>query len=328
MKKVLCSIIALLMICSGVAAETLHEYAFFGDIVQVDRMLKNGANVNARDDKGRTPLHRVARAADIHAVKHPRLSGAIATLLLKYGAVVDAKDADGATPLIEAASEGNVDLVSLLIENGADPNARNNISVTPLISASLFSNPKKPECARRLLMAGADVNMKYGAGITPLHCTVYSKSREVAAVLLAHDADTSVKDNEGRTALALAQELGYTEMVTLFQDKDAILSAKLITSAERGDAAKMEELLRSGADVDATGEYGATALHVAAIEGLPAVAELLLKNGANVNAREEENHTPLHITAVRDKAAVAGLLIRNGADVNAKNAVGGTPVMV
>jgi ankyrin repeat protein len=90
----------------------LHWAAYIGrsDIVRL--LLKYGANLNIKTKyDGRTPLH-VAAAYEVSVVK----------LLIKYGADVNARDSRGRTPLYIALEERNVDVVKALLRHGADPN--------------------------------------------------------------------------------------------------------------------------------------------------------------------------------------------------------------
>ena len=93
---------------------------------------------------------------------------------------------------------------------------------------------------------------------------------------------------------------------------------QLIDAVNRGDAAAVEAALAAGADPNAIGANGFTALCMAAHDGDLDVARLLLDGGANVNAaRPESGYTALHFAAERGHVGVARLLLDRGADVGA-----------
>jgi hypothetical protein len=94
-----------------------------GDVKEVRKLLEKGANVNAKDIYGWTPLHAAASSGHVDVV----------TLLIEKGADVNAKEIFyGWTPLHWAIINGYVDVARLLIEKGADPNLRNRDGKTPI----------------------------------------------------------------------------------------------------------------------------------------------------------------------------------------------------
>ena len=104
----------------------LHGAAREGDIQSVKQHLADGADVNAKADRGWTPLHNVAGSDHKEIVE----------LLIKSGADVNATHNGGGTPLHRAAREGHKQIVELLIANGADVNARDEDDGTPLYYAT------------------------------------------------------------------------------------------------------------------------------------------------------------------------------------------------
>ena len=101
----------------------------------------------------------------------------------------------------------------------------------------------------------------------------------------------------------------------------------LIQAVRSGAIDRVRELLRTGADVNATQGDGATALHWAAHRSDLAATELLVRAGADVNRTNELGATPLWLASLNGDAAVAGALLAAGADPNRALASGETPLM-
>ena len=118
----LTTIAAVLVVGCGESPKDIWEAAKQGNLEAVKQHLADGADVNAKDKYGLTPLH--------HAAWQGR--NEIVELLIANGADVNAKDVDGGTPLHYAAWQGRNEIVELLIANGADVNAKDVDGGTPL----------------------------------------------------------------------------------------------------------------------------------------------------------------------------------------------------
>ena len=268
-------------------ATDLHLAASLNLPVLTRSLLTQGADVNAKDNDGRTPLH-LAAFYD---------ASSVAAVLLKQGAKVNAKDNYGWTPLHLAAEEDASSAAAVLLKQGADVQAKTNKGNTPL---HLAAEEDASAVAAVLLKQGADIHAKDNDGNTPLHWTAFKDASAVAAVLLKQGADIHPKDNAGWTPLHMA--------------------------ARHNASAVAAVLLKQGAKVNAKAIAGITPLHVAAFEDASAVAAVLLKQGADIHAKDKEGMTPLHWAAFEDASAVAAVLLKQGAKVNAKTIAGITPL--
>lgn len=164
---------------------------FFEDatVMEVRRCLSAGADLDARNALGWTPLHLAARYSD---------SAPVVTTLLDTGADLEARTEGGFTPLHAAGSSDNPSVVAALLKAGANLEARAEGGLTPLHSAT-GSGDSAPVVAV-LLEAGADLEARTEGGWTPLHmATSVGVSPSVVTMLLDAGADKTAENNGGAT---------------------------------------------------------------------------------------------------------------------------------
>jgi ankyrin repeat protein len=129
---------------------------------------------------------------------------------------VDARDEDGRTPLMHAVlgEHPNLEVISILIDRGADVNASDNKKWTALHFAAQSQNA---EVVRVLLQAGADVDARDEDGTTPLwRCLMSDTSTEVVHLLLEAGANPNAQDKWGSSSpLSLAKDMGNEELEDL-----------------------------------------------------------------------------------------------------------------
>ena len=126
----------------------------------------------------------------------------IVKVLVENGADVDVKDADNNTALHNATLRGHLEIVKLLIENSADVNAQDNDDQTALHIAAEFGYL---EIVKRLIENGADINHPDDDLVTPLHNAAEFGCLETVKWLIANGADVNVKDDIDRTVLSIAK---------------------------------------------------------------------------------------------------------------------------
>lgn len=172
----------------------LMAAAKIGDSERMRALLEQGGDVNQPNRNGGT------------AIMYAVLSGKVepVSLLLEHHAHADAVAKNGWTPLMIAAVKGYVDVARLLLEHGAEPNRADVYSWTPLMRAVYEQRPRMV----RLLVENdrTDVNRAGENGVTALHLAVARGDVDTVRVLLARDADPTIMDNSGRTALDFARQ--------------------------------------------------------------------------------------------------------------------------
>ncbi len=168
-------------------------------------LLDLGANVNAVDHEGMTPLQ--------HSVY--RSTVAVTRDLVRRGARTDVTDQNGATPLMQALvffrqspTTDWLESARVLIEGGADVNAKSRGGHTPLMFAAAVN---QSELVDAMIQRGADVNTQNEAGQTALMAAAAHGYTRVVDVLLARGASINLRAKDGKTALVLARDGGHKE---------------------------------------------------------------------------------------------------------------------
>jgi ankyrin repeat protein len=141
-----------------------------------------------------------------------RATARVAALLDEDSSLTGAFSTDGFTPLHLACYFGRADTARVLLERAADPNvvSRNPMSLRPLHSASVS---RSMHIVTLLVDRGADVNARQHGGWTALHAAAFNGDLPMAEYLVAHGADASVKSDDGKTPLDAAAEKGHASVV-------------------------------------------------------------------------------------------------------------------
>jgi ankyrin repeat protein len=256
---------------AGDGATALHWAAHWDDPEMVDLLIRAGANVNAADDLGATPLSLACLNGN----------AVLVAKLLALKANPNAASLTGTSPLMFAARTGSVDAVKALLVHGANVNASETLRGQTALMWAVAE--QHPEVVRVLIEAGADLQARtlsypqrvsfgperpskdasaFGdcekGGSTPLLFAARVGDVESTRLLLAAGANANDAGPDGISAVVLATRSGHEKLARF--------------------------LVEQGADPNAAAA-GYTALHAAVLMGDLDLVKTLLAHGANPNAQ-------------------------------------------
>ncbi|XP_074127175.1 uncharacterized protein LOC141544669 isoform X1 [Sminthopsis crassicaudata] len=189
----------------------IHKAALRGDVVKVQQLLLLGKNtVNELDKMKRTPLHLAC------ANGYPD----VVSLLIERKCELDLLDNDNKTPLMKAIECQREECATILLEHGADPNLRDSHSNTLLHYIASGGNKFMAE---KLIEHKIDIDAKNKEGRTPLMLAISARNIELADFLLKNGANVNAMDDSKRTALMIAVSVGMEALglVTLLLQHNA-----------------------------------------------------------------------------------------------------------
>lgn len=171
--------------------------------------LVSAANVDERDEGGKTVLHHACWGGHAHAVEW----------LLGLGADVNARNSNGSTPLFRAAYNSHPRCVRMLLEGGADAGIANNFGRLPLHLAH-----NSAECTALLIAAHpAGVNAVDASGRSPLHNATEDGTLDICSLLLNAGSMVDVVNMRGHTPLYWALSSDKRDVAEVLLDHGARL---------------------------------------------------------------------------------------------------------
>ncbi|MCR1781068.1 ankyrin repeat domain-containing protein [Nocardioides carbamazepini] len=268
--------------------QRLRDAAWADDVKAARRLVRQGADVNAKDD--------TEQSAYLVATSEGHLE--LLRLTLRNGAEIDDKDSWNGTGLIRAAERGHGLVVGELLRAGIDRDHVNRIGYQAIHEA---------------VWLGED---------TPSYATTV---RVLAAGGVQLDA---VSPSAGLTPLQMARERGYDGLERILStvttaDLPADADAALLRAARTGDADAVAVALRAGADIEARDDHERTALLLASTYDHVAVAEVLVAMGADPDALDDRHDTPWLVTGVTGSVAMLEALLPAEPDLSIENRYGG-----
>ena len=309
----------------------LHEAIRLGDIKVALVLIHSGIDLNEKDRLSLAPLHYAVVGRHIaivqellfrgvqvdirglyemtplhHAVGHVN----IMALLVENGADIQAQDVFGITALHNAVTK-DVESVSFLLQHGAYIDSSTKLGYTPLNLALYVSSPSEElnEIVLLLVNADADVNKACADGMTPLHNAI-KNNRDISLVtlLIKHGAVLNIKNNDGFTPFELAKYFKRKEHTYVLERESSMCSLQKRFSKSYP-------------------------LHDAILTGDIKGALELINSGIDLNENENYYHglAPMHYAASRGHIKIVQALLEHGALIDVRGSCdneGITPLML
>ncbi len=268
----------------------LVKAAYCGHAEVVGILLEHGADIHARDIWGNTPL--------LHAARGGRTR--ILELLLDHGADVNARNDQDWNALMQSCMGGNVKAAALLVARGSEVNLRGKekeAGATPLMLACWKDSV---EIVNLLLHNGADVHFKDTEGKTAIERVMQSTLQypvpiEIVRALLEAGADLEIHLLHGCTPLSVAAIKGDLVLMKLLLEKGSQVNAPdefgvtpLMQAAMYGHQDAVARLLLYKAEVNAQAQTGKTAFAFASEGGHAEIARLLAAARGDVAEKKAE----------------------------------------
>ncbi|HEU4619972.1 MAG TPA: ankyrin repeat domain-containing protein [Gammaproteobacteria bacterium] len=239
-------------------------------------LIRSGADVNAAQGDGTTPLHWAVY----------KLDRGLAAELLKRGAKPNAVNSYGASPLAEAVKAADLELVEMLLDAGASVESPNEDGQTALM---LAARGGALDVAKLLVARGANVNARESwRGQTALMWAADANHPEIAKLLIEHGADVATP------AMAIDWPAQITsEPRAQYRPTGGL--TPLLYAARSGCTGCVAAMLDAGANKDQPNPDGVTPL-IIAIDNLRFdTAKLLIERGANPHHWDWWGRTPLYV---------------------------------
>jgi uncharacterized protein len=279
---------------AGALNARLIDAAWSNDVDRARRLIRAGANVNAKDD--------TEQSAYLISTSEGFLG--LLNLTLRNGADVDSKDSYNGTGLIRAAERGHADVVGRLLQTDVEVDHVNRLGWTALHEAIVLGEdtPSYHDTVRLLVAAGANISLP---------------SRRDGVLALQHARDRGF-DTTAATLRRAARARGLTR---------AQARVRLLRAARLGRADAAVVALRAAAPLEARDGDGRTPLLLAAVHDRVQVARLLVALGADPDRQDFRDDSAWLVTGVTGSVAMLETLLPAHPDLSLENRFGGTSLI-
>jgi ankyrin repeat protein len=267
----------------------------------------------------------------IYAANHGHLGAG--KLLLDAGASTSVYDPyGGGTPLTIASSKGDREMVEMLLEKGADVNAKDRVDQTALMAAYRRGDQ---EILKLLIEHNADVLAKTGSGWTVLMMAFSDKDMHTAYMLLEYtgknDAALMASVSAWKEAVSKGDEPELKRLLDVEAMRNFLsikqLELKLESAVLNDDLVAVKQILEIGLGVDTRYRTGQPLLTLACQGSHGEIVKLALERGADVNALDDEGRSALMSASQTGNYTTVSLLLDRGAQINVGDRYGQTPLI-
>ncbi|KAI9763310.1 MAG: hypothetical protein M1839_006521, partial [Geoglossum umbratile] len=293
-----------------------------GGVVRL--LLEHGADVNIIGGYHGTALRAAALSGNFE----------IAEMLLQHGADVNARDQIGRSALEAASGSGNYELVKMLLEHGAEVNPRSprcitdkygvatvaTLAMVSRVPLTLAGSYGHGEIMRLLLDHGAYINANDNG--TALAAVVKLGRGDLMEMLLAEGAGVDGSGSFAGNPLSMAMRHSHHELAQSLLKRGADPNGHkstmdsdgpLLEAAKRGSEKDIRLLVESGANLNSSGVFTGSALHLAALGSDAGTVQLLLDLGADVNTLGGVHGSPFLASVKSGCTAITSLFLQLGA---------------
>lgn len=288
----------------------LHLAASSGSLPLVRLLLSLGADIDPVDNRLATPLRT--------AIDNGR--DEVAAFLIDQGADLGRKDVLGDSALHAAVEQDKAGLVKELIDRGAEVDSRNKDGWTPFLRAA--RNTGSVAVGNLLLDHGADINAKDTSAYLPLNWAAYFGNKEFVDLLL--DKGAEFDRTEGKVTLILenAARYGFERLFKTVAGRekgigtDGLAAEAIMSAAVLGGSVEIVKTLQAGGVPlrQAANVHGWRPIHQAARLGRLAMIEFLIGQGADIKARTAAGKSAYNIAEAAGKREAMSLILKLGGD--------------
>jgi ankyrin repeat protein len=277
------------------------------------------------ETKPEVSIHEAARTGNLEAIRQ----------FINSGADLDEAGPVIGSPLTNAIVYNHIEIVKVLIKEGANVNIRKKSDGnTPVHSAAFFAYP---ETLKLLLDAGAEKAPKNLKGELPIGITLIPWENAQGIYLLVGNLLNSViGENKVPMDLPRIKE-SLPEIFELLSDGKEFTAIEkpddenaaegtIFGAALAGDIDAIRKAIAAGYDLDLKDENGSTALITASSFGRQEAVIALIKGGADPNLKNNRGDTPLLVAAFFCREEIVKALLENGADREIANNDGSRPI--